>query len=646
MATWTPRLSKSRFQAGLQCPKYLWLQCRAPQLADPVSEAKQAIFDQGHAVGELARQLFPGGVLVAEDYTQTDQAMETTQCLIGDGAGCLYEAAFRYDGVLVRPDALFKEDDHSWTLVEVKSSTEVKPEHITDLGIQAYVLRGAGVPVGSMRLLHLNNDYVYPGGPYDLGQLFTLEDVTAQVEPFIESVPGLLRQFRQMLAGPMPEIADQPALRQPVHLPLPRLLPRATCPSSRSPRSRASPSDVLCSLLGDGYCSIREVPLDYPGLTPAQRTVCDVIQTGEARFDPELKNELSRLSEPIHFLDFETWRSALPVFPQTRPYQALPVQWSLHTLDGGSAARRVPPHRRHRPAAAIHHRACSRRWAPADGQADDSPIVVYTGYESRILDDLARDLPEFAAPIAASPGPSVRPVQGHQHLRPAPRVPRQLLAQVRPAGAGRRPLLRGPGRPERRGRHSTLARGHLRRRSGLGPRGDLRRPARLLRNRYTGYGQAVRGAAAGGVIRPGARQREEPHESRSGAAGRLRGGHSAGGKLIVCGIFDRITLADLDAVHPHMALALKLAATRRETRLITSPSASSIPTGSMWCPRWRVTLKSRARLSGDASVNLILDLNLVKFGTAGPHSFDIFLDGKLETAGPADAWNGSSVYTT
>jgi hypothetical protein len=350
-------------------------------------------------VGELARKLFPGGVLVKEDYTQPDQAIATTRCLLGDGAGCVYEGAFRYDGVLVRPDALFKEDGCSWTLVEVKSSTEVKPEHVTDLGIQTYVLRGAGVPVGSMRLLRLNNTYVYPGGPYDLGELFTLEDVTAQVEPFVESIPGLLREFRQMLAGPMPEIQISKRCDNPYpcsfygscHSYLPEF------PVTEIPRIAG---DVLCSLLGDGYCSIREVPLDYPGLTPAQRTVCDVIQTGEARFDPELKNQLSRLSEPIHFLDFETWRSALPVFPGTRPYQALPVQWSLHTLEGGV-----------RHAEFLHtdntdpRRAFAQSLLAAlgvdNGYADDCPIVVYTSYESRILDELARHLPEFAAPIAA-----------------------------------------------------------------------------------------------------------------------------------------------------------------------------------------------------------------------------------------------------
>jgi hypothetical protein len=286
--------------------------------------------------------------------------------------------------------------------VEVKSSTEVKPEHLTDLAIQTYVLRGAGVPVDSMRLLHLNNGYVYPGGAYDLGQLFTLEDVTAQVEPFMDSIPGLLRQFRQMLGGPMPDVQISRNCNNPYtcsfyghcHDFLPEF------PITEIPRISA---DVLCSLLDDGYCSIREVPLDYPGLTAAQRTVCDVIQAGEARYAPELREELSRLGEPIHFLDFETWRSALPVFPGTRPYQFLPVQWSCHTLEGGMRqagflhTERTDPRR-------TFAQSLIEALGVANGEADDSPIVVYTDYENRMLGELARDLPEFAAPIAAIQG--------------------------------------------------------------------------------------------------------------------------------------------------------------------------------------------------------------------------------------------------
>jgi hypothetical protein len=42
----------------------------------------------------------------------------------------------------------------------------------------------------------------------------------------------------------------------------------------------------------------------------------------------------------------------------------------------------------------------------------------------------------------------------------------------------------------------------------------------------------------------------------------------------------------------------------------------------------------KGETEAEASVNLIVDLNLVRFGSHGPHSFDIFLDGNLERQVP------------
>ena len=63
-----PLLSKSRFLAGLQCDKRLYLECYERELAAPPDEAQEAIFATGTAVGVLARALHPGGVLVDEDH--------------------------------------------------------------------------------------------------------------------------------------------------------------------------------------------------------------------------------------------------------------------------------------------------------------------------------------------------------------------------------------------------------------------------------------------------------------------------------------------------------------------------------------------------------------------------------------------------
>ena len=55
-------LSKSTFLKGLQCEKALYLYKHHYNLKDKITAQKQAIFNQGNAVGELAQDLFTGGV--------------------------------------------------------------------------------------------------------------------------------------------------------------------------------------------------------------------------------------------------------------------------------------------------------------------------------------------------------------------------------------------------------------------------------------------------------------------------------------------------------------------------------------------------------------------------------------------------------
>ena len=63
----SPGLSKSRFMAGLQCHKRLYLETYRPQLTGPADESGSATFERGHAVGALARNRYPGGTLIGEN---------------------------------------------------------------------------------------------------------------------------------------------------------------------------------------------------------------------------------------------------------------------------------------------------------------------------------------------------------------------------------------------------------------------------------------------------------------------------------------------------------------------------------------------------------------------------------------------------
>ncbi len=85
-------LSKSRFVDGLQCSKLLWLRVHERDALELVPDAGlQAIFDQGNRVGELARERFPGGILIPYD----DRRVEATREAIVAGKTVLYEALVR-----------------------------------------------------------------------------------------------------------------------------------------------------------------------------------------------------------------------------------------------------------------------------------------------------------------------------------------------------------------------------------------------------------------------------------------------------------------------------------------------------------------------------------------------------------------------
>ena len=55
-------ISKSKYLAGLQCPKLLWYHYNVRDAFPPIGAAKQAIFDIGHQVGDMAKGLYPEGL--------------------------------------------------------------------------------------------------------------------------------------------------------------------------------------------------------------------------------------------------------------------------------------------------------------------------------------------------------------------------------------------------------------------------------------------------------------------------------------------------------------------------------------------------------------------------------------------------------
>jgi hypothetical protein len=105
---------------------------------------------------------------------------------------------------------------------------------------------------------------------------------------------------------------------------------------------------------------------------------------------PGLPAALDMVKYPVHHLDFETLGSAIPLYPNTRPYQAIPFQWSNHveTEDGQlrHEAYLCPDARDPREELAV---------ALLQSVGKKGSICTYTGYERGVLTGLAEALPHL-----------------------------------------------------------------------------------------------------------------------------------------------------------------------------------------------------------------------------------------------------------
>ena len=197
-----PLLSKSRFLAGLQCFKRLDLECYAPHHGAAPSPNQAAILDFGIATGVVARGLYPGGVLVADDnFHHADAVQHTAELLAQKEVEAIFEAAFTEDDVRVRVDVLKRGQGGLWTLVEVKASSSVRDDYIDDVAVQLITVERAGLRVQKTLVAHLAHVDPSLAPVEDWRGSFVVEDVTAQARHRAEYVPAQLAAMREALRG-------------------------------------------------------------------------------------------------------------------------------------------------------------------------------------------------------------------------------------------------------------------------------------------------------------------------------------------------------------------------------------------------------------------------------------------------------------
>jgi hypothetical protein len=319
-------VSKSKFLQGSQCNKLLWFAYNEKDQIPESDAAQQAIFDQGHEVGALAKSLFLGAVEVGEGVIDFEQVLQQSLEAVKSRKP-LFEAGFVYRDGFARVDILNPVGNDQWDIIEVKSSTGVKEVNLLDLAFQAFVYNGAGLKIRRCYVMHVNRDYVRRGA-IDPKKFFKRVNVTKLVSALSKNIEAQLKEmFATIRLREHPEIKIGSHCNDPSECPL-----QDKCWAFLSDDSVFNlyyGGKKSWRLLGDGIFRLKDIPDDVD-LTDRQTIQRTVSLTGLPHIDRKaLARFLKRLKYPISYLDFETINTAIPLFDGLTPYQQVPFQIQL-----------------------------------------------------------------------------------------------------------------------------------------------------------------------------------------------------------------------------------------------------------------------------------------------------------------------------
>ncbi|MCC6750286.1 MAG: DUF2779 domain-containing protein [Deltaproteobacteria bacterium] len=321
----TGLLSKSRYMIGLQCEKRLWVHCHEKERLGAVDAGTAFRLAQGHEVGRLALELHPEGIGIEWEAGMEEAVRQTAQALTARQP--LFEGAFRYEDTYARADVLLPAPRGKWDLVEVKSTTEVKDEHLEDVAFQRQVYDGAGLRVRRCFVQHVNREYVRQGA-VEPEKLFVRQDVTEAVEALASEVPHEVKRLAAVLAGrrcPKVEVGEHCTTPHPCELvdECWAFLPEGSVYELWRGRKKAR------ELHAQGILALEAVPKSF-ALSAEQAIQVAAAKAGKPRADLDaLRGFLGQLEYPLTLLDFETVGTAIPLYDGCRPYEQVPFQYAL-----------------------------------------------------------------------------------------------------------------------------------------------------------------------------------------------------------------------------------------------------------------------------------------------------------------------------
>ena len=320
-------LSKSKYCRAIQCNKMLWLEKNKPEEKGEMDN--QAVLDNGTKVGELAKGIF-GNYTNIEYDENLDKMIYDTKEALKESSNIITEASFKYKNNFCSIDIL-KVNGNSVEIYEVKSSTEIKDIYLDDISYQFYILNKLEYKVTKASIIYINNQYIRHG-ELNLSEFFNSEDVTDIVQEKQKEIESKIKEINEYMkqeAEPKQEIGMQ--CFKPYQCQFWKYCTKHL-PEHNVFQIRKMHKDKALKFYYEGKTNFKDLLEENMNWKFKQQ-----IEFEEFNYEPHIDKQkirefMKNLYYPIYFLDFETMQTAIPEFDNSKPYQQIPFQYSLHYI--------------------------------------------------------------------------------------------------------------------------------------------------------------------------------------------------------------------------------------------------------------------------------------------------------------------------
>ena len=341
------KLTKSKITTGIQCKKKLWF-----SIHQPLDIGKKATFERGERFNEVIRKHYTKihGKSLNLSGKWDGLTNKTLEAINSKDINVIFEGTFDHLDTRIRTDVLIRKKD-GWELLEAKSSTSLKSEHIPDISIQSFIVRECLKKIGqkliSCKLIHINKDFVLEkNDDYD-NLINDQNDISQAIVEAELDIPNYINTFIPLTD----KKTSCPAVEMGEYCKIPYKCDYMERCKSLLPKTKETPFTILpyigsskelkTYMEGKETMDLQKVPISYfKNRKDYAKDYHYIIQQSHKNnqdwFAPGLSEVFKKYSFPYYFMDFETINQGVPLIKNSKPYESLPFQWSVHKWESAN----------------------------------------------------------------------------------------------------------------------------------------------------------------------------------------------------------------------------------------------------------------------------------------------------------------------